>query len=278
MKCMAFDWLGIGEKETREGILIRYNKNEGVSEAYVDELNNNIEQWGVVGVKKNDLEHILFVSANNNLFQLNLVYNGDNDWYELKKLEFYTSPDCRNAMLDKIEPYVTCSTLILKPIDKKIKAHIAQDYTSRVFEQIAQLKSYDSVIEEERQAEKEKQSIEEQLEMWNYCIEAEMKVLDDTPFFCNNVPHIEKKNGRICIDIPIAPYIIDNGEHTLGQVRNILQDESIEQDCKNLFSLSYKQLKLLKESGIIIDKIANCEFSIGCASYKAKYLVHPTNA
>ena len=74
--------------------------------------------------------------------------------------------------------------------------------------EIAKLKSYDMMIEEERQAEIERKSIEEQLEMWNLCIEAEMKLLVDTPFECNGLPQIIKRKNAAYIDIPISPYIV----------------------------------------------------------------------
>ena len=262
------DFLRNVERDQREGILIRYDNSIKISESLIS-LFNATEKWNIVCINKNDSEHIFIASANGKSYQINASYCQENDWYELKQISEYTQLG-NNMIIEKAMHYSVDTAIILKPIEKKLMAPNAQSYTYTICLEIAKLKSYDMMIEEERQAEIERKSIEEQLEMWNLCIEAEMKLLVDTPFECNGLPQIIKRKNAAYIDIPISPYIVEDGEHTLLEVQKCLNDNTIEQDKDNHYCLSYKQLKELTEVGVTISEIENCIITIGCdASYKA---------
>ena len=264
-------WNLLNERDNRSGILIRYNNSANIPEDLIG-LFNNTETWDIIGINKNESEHVLIVNSNGHSILLTLKFDQENDWYDLIKLEDYDSYSNKQIDIGKTEHYPLSSSIILKLKDKNFIARNAQNYTFSVYVEIAKLTSYDSIIEKELQAEAEKKAVEEQLEMWSLCIEAEMKLLVDTPFECSGLPFIDVKRGYI--DIPISPYIEDDSDYTLQEVKKCLNDEFIEQDIDNHFMLSYEQIKQLKESGFKISFIKDNEISIsiGCSAiYYASY-------
>lgn len=200
-----------------------------------------------------------------------VFYDQGIDCYQLKSVAPYEANPESCVICGKSAQYDFISKLIIQPSNKKYIARNAEDYTTQVCIEIAKLRSYDSVMEEERQKEEEKKRIEEQLDLWKYCIEAELKLLVDTPFICNGVPTIIKKKNTECVDFPIATFIEESGEHTLDSIKELLKDNNIESNADGCYNLTYAQIKkLLENENLFVQSFDYCKIIIGCdASYHA---------
>ena len=250
------------EKDESVGLLIRYNPgispNEGISSL-------NKKECSVIGINKDDNEHILILSFAENRLQLSVRYEEEINSYLLISITKYNVNSDNCVIIGKTAQYDFTATLIVQPVGKKYIARNAEDFTTQVCVEIAKLRSYDSVIEEERRKEEEKKQIDEQLDLWKYCIEAELKLLVDTPFFCNGVPTITKKRNYEFVDLPIAPYVEESGEHTKESIRTILQDDSLEPSADGSYDLTYAQIMgLMADNTFAIQSIENCQITIGC--------------
>lgn len=93
-------------------------------------------------------------------------------------------------------------------------------------------------------------------------IEAEQKLLVDTPFHCVGIAAVGKKS----FDLEIDPYVIsDDKAVVLDKVREVLKDSEIDYAADDKLNLTYDKLKkVIAEGTLHLKQIDTCEIEVYC--------------
>lgn len=251
------------ERILEEGILIRYDStkfsendisffyNSGIVQCY---NKNNNEQ--IIVLKTNSLVYCFYVTCDDtNVFH-----------YLLNKIESKEKDEFESGFQEC--PYIDLQDFkfIIKPLNKRISAESAAFYTSGLALKISNLQSCEEILAELKKKADEKKQIEEQLEMWELCIEAEQKMLVDTPFNCIGFPEVKKKY----IDFFISEFIISSDDSVLEEIQSLIGNNSCERNESCTFNILYNDLKKLykkKSETIKINNIVSCEVNAKCDGF-----------
>ena len=249
------------ERIQEKGILIRYCLAD-FSESDISLFNN---QGTLYCYNNKDNEHIIVLKTDFSAFIFFVIFDDTNSFhYQLKQIQSKSISE-----LDSLFNRCPCKELsdykfIVKPYSEKISAENASFYTFDLAEEISKLQSCEEILEEERKRAAEKKQIEEQLEMWDLCIEAEQKMLVDTPFNCIGYPEVKKRY----IDFNVSEYITSSDESVINEIEELLGGDTCEINESGLINITYDNLKRLNEissnNNINIEEIISCEVDVSC--------------
>lgn len=248
------------EKISEEGIYIKYDsKNYSLAKLSTIFPKSSID---VFCLKINDSDHIITFFIGETAYKIFVKYDEEEEWYLLINIET-EEKDLFERKFQPVGMTKTNQIFILKSLEKQYRDKNPRQYTEEFKDEILLLESCQTIIDEEKKKSEEKKNIKEQLELWDMCIEAEQKMLVDTPFNCIGFPEVKKKH----IDFYISEYIACSEENIIEEIEALIGEEACEINESGNFIISYESLKSIKQittKNLEIEEIISCEADIKC--------------